>query len=89
MKNPKYVIAMIGMFGDKKAFIINNSSTHDSLPIRKEDIVSAGFFSWDTQKDLCGNDCLRVKTFGKSVSLGVESREEDNIYIEKIFNYWE
>lgn len=89
MENTKYIIVNSGMFGGcPNAIIIDNRISHDMLNIPEDRIVSAGFFSWKTEKDDCGNPVIRSSVFGKSVSLGKESRLEDSVLIDRALNWW-
>jgi hypothetical protein len=89
MDSTKYVVAKAGSFNNIECvFILDNNTAHDNLPFSDDRIVSAGFFTWEAGEDECGNTTLVVKTFGKSVSLGVSSRPEDVKLIEKAMNWW-
>ena len=88
MNRIKYVIALSGYFGTtENAIILDSVISHDEIGIDPDKIVSAGFFSWSIEKDSCGNQRIKVNAFGKSVSLGKESREEDSFLIERALNY--
>lgn len=84
MDNTKYVI--VGKHGLERAIILDNMLSHDS--IKSPDIVSAGFFTFKTGEDECGNPIIISSVFGKSVSLDVKSRPKDSKLIDRALNYW-
>ena len=83
--NTKYII--VKRRGAEKAIILDNYLTHDDLLI--PGIISAGFFSFETGEDDCGNPIVKSHAFGESISLGLKSREEvDSKLIDKALNWW-
>ena len=77
----KYIIATYGC--GEIAIMFDSLLSHDSVASGFT-IVSAGFFlvnSCSASNDLLD---IEVSCFGKSVSLGVDARKEDNVLIKRV-----
>ncbi len=79
MAEKKYIIIKISAF--EVAILFEGVISHDDFlrSFSKDRIVSAGFFQVITK-----DSKLSVSTYGKSVSLGLKSREEDKRLVEKV-----
>jgi hypothetical protein len=79
MDYSKYIIVDYGVF--EQAIMFSNVIAHaDFLKMfPKDQIVSAGFFDVGTDKS--GN--ITVSVFGKSTTLQLGTRENDNILLKK------
>ena len=74
MRDLKYLI--ISVMGDTElvAILFNGFISHSAISCEEGEIVSAGFCSIFLNKDTCK---IKVKTYGGSSSLDLESKEGD------------
>ncbi len=80
-KELKYIIVKQGGF--KTPILFDDTISHNEFDkIFRKSVISAGFF--DTS---IVDGEIRVSTFGRSVSMKVESRPQDAALIEKFLNH--
>ena len=73
MLNPaKYVIV------DGCAIIFSAAIQHKDMVGYNEKATGAGFVRFTTEVDSYGETIIKVIAYGKSISLGIESHEEDS-----------
>ena len=83
----KYIIIDLDGSGFRGTPILfHNMISHDTfLSIYKKDrIMSAGFFMVGAEPSEKDDKDISVSVWGKSVTLGIKSREEDSELIEKL-----
>jgi hypothetical protein len=87
MEAPKYIV--VKMFSGLSTFdipiifpaIIGHNDMAQALGYKPEKVLAAGFVMLSPKK--YSDSVVNVATYGKSVSLGVESRPEDASLIRK------
>ena len=72
MYNPKYIIA------DGSAIIFSAAIQHSDMARGMGRIDGAGFVSFRTEIDSYGETIIKALAYGKSTSLDIESREEQD-----------
>lgn len=73
MLNPaKYVIV------DGCAIIFSAAIQHKDMVGYNEKATGAGFVRFTTEVDSYGETIIKVIAYGKSISLGIESQEDDS-----------
>lgn len=72
MYPPKYVIV------NGRAIVFSASIQHKDMVGFNEKCEGAGFINFDFKKDSYGDTIVIAKCYGKSESLGIESREQDS-----------
>lgn len=79
-KELKYIV--VEQNGIKIPILFDDTLSHDCFKsIFNDDIVSAGFFNADVK-----NGKIVVATFGRSISMKMESQAKDTTLIEKFLN---
>lgn len=68
----KYVIV------DGCAIIFSAAIQHKDMVGYNEKATGAGFVRFTTEVDSYGETIIKVKAYGKSISLGIESQEDDS-----------
>jgi len=79
-KESKYIV--IEQNGFKSAILFDDTIAHSDFKPIFNNIVSAGFFDTDIK-----NGKIVVSTFGRSLSMKLESSAEDAKLIEKLLNH--
>jgi hypothetical protein len=78
MYKPKYIIA------DGSAIIFSAAIQHSDMARGMGRIDGAGFVNFSTEIDSYGETIIKAFAYGKSTSLGIESRpEEDSAIITR------
>lgn len=69
-----------------QAILFDNTMSHDDfLDMFSKDIIkSAGFFMVSGTGSEHDQEDIEIAVFGKSITLGLESKEEDAYYIKRI-----
>lgn len=82
MYNAKYVIV------DGSAIVFSAAIQHKDMVGYNEKAQGAGFVTFEAQKDSFGDTIIVAKAYGRSESLGVESRgdEDSRIITRQITN---
>lgn len=80
----KYIITT-NQFDDEEAILFDECLDHSSITVPRH-IVSAGFCSLGGTTDSNGGYCERTTCWGKSVTLGVGSRQSDAEVIDQAVN---
>jgi hypothetical protein len=70
MYKAKYVII------DGSAIVFSAAIQHSDMVRFNQKVDGAGFVVFDVSKDSYGDEIIVAKAYGKSVSLGIESRPE-------------
>ena len=87
MENPKYIVVQIfcGLMTMETPIVfpayVGHNDMARSLGITPDDVLAAGFVAFAPKK--YSDSVANVSTYGKSVTLGVESRPEDASLIRK------
>jgi hypothetical protein len=75
---PKYVIV------GGSAIVFSPAIQHKDMVGYNEKCEGAGFVRFEATKDpVYGDDIIVAKCYGKSISLGIESREEDSAIVTR------
>ena len=84
MNYGKYIIVDCNCTG--QAIMFDNTMSHDDFidMFPKDMIQSAGFFIVSGVGSDHDQEDIEITVFGKSVSLNLESREEDARYIKRV-----
>jgi hypothetical protein len=69
---PKYVIV------DRCAIIFSAAIQHKDMVRFGKIATGAGFVNFTTEIDSYGDTVIKANAYGKSISLGIESQEEDS-----------
>jgi hypothetical protein len=77
MYKAKYVIV------DGSAIVFSAAIQHKDMVGFNQKAEGAGFVTFDVSKDSFGDTIIVAEAYGRSESLGVESREEDSIIITR------
>jgi hypothetical protein len=77
MLDAKYVIV------DGCAIVFSAAITHSDMVKYNKRAEGAGFVRFDPGKNEWDEDVVIAKCFGNSISLGVESREEDSLIVTR------
>jgi hypothetical protein len=76
MRDPaKYVIV------DGCAIIFSPAIQHKDMVGHNEKATGAGFVSFVSEVDSWGDTIIKIQAYGKSISLGIESQEEDSMIL--------
>lgn len=77
MYNTKYVIV------EGCAIVFSAALTHKDMVGYGQKVGGAGFVRFDTKVDSYGDTIIVAKAYGRSVSLNIDSREEDSDIITR------
>ena len=75
MKDVKYVIA------EGSAIVFSGAIAHKDMVGYNEKCEGAGFVSFYATKNEWGEDVIKAKCFGASISLGIPSRGEEDEFL--------